>query len=122
MQAQDRSLLERLDLATPAQHERVGDMNQRRQIDVGHAVGDQFGEAAIDRRIFRLRRIDQHAVVMGQAAAAGGQDQRPGIGLDPDLPDRLPGLAPVEFGANGRPGIVGEYQIRRDRRRPVARK
>jgi len=26
----------------PAEHEGVGDMNQRRQIDVGYTAGDQF--------------------------------------------------------------------------------
>ena len=37
------------DVAAPAEHEGVGNMDQRRQIDIGHAIGDQLDEAPVDR-------------------------------------------------------------------------
>ena len=46
-------------------------MDQRRQIDIGFAVGDQFDKAPIDAAILRLLLVDQCPVIVDKAAAAG---------------------------------------------------
>src|SRR5450755_309394 len=52
------------DVAAAAEHEGICDMDQRRQIDIGHPVGDQFNEAAIDAAVFRLLLVNQGTAVI----------------------------------------------------------
>ena len=89
-------------------------MDQRRQIDIGHAVGDQFDEAPIDAAILRLLLVDQSPSVMNKASTAGGKRQQPGIGLDADVPGLRTGLAPVELRPDRQAGVVAETEIGRD--------
>src|SRR6266567_4439936 len=74
------------DIAAPAEHEGVRYMRQRRQVDVGHTVGDQFDETPIDTAIFRLLLVNERPIVMDQTAAAGRQFQQPRVGVDADIP------------------------------------
>ena len=83
--------------APPAEHERVGDMDQRRDIDIRHPVGDQLDEAPVDAAILGALLVAQRPVIMDEAAAPGGKRQPPGIGLDADVPGLRAGLAPVEL-------------------------
>ncbi len=50
-----RSVVERLDEFALAEHEGIGDMAQRRQIDIRLAGLDEFGKTAVERRIFGFR-------------------------------------------------------------------
>src|SRR5260370_29883857 len=93
-------LNEWFDIAASAEHKGIRDMGQRRQIDIGHAVGDQFDEAPIDPAIFRLLLVDEDVAIMDEMAAAGRQRQPPGVGVDADIPGLRTGLAPVEFRAD----------------------
>src|SRR5712664_2903149 len=77
---------EGLDLAAPAKHEGVGDMDQRRQIDVGYPAGNQFDEPLVDAAILGLLLVNQRLAIMNETAAAEGQRQAPGISFDADVP------------------------------------
>src|SRR6266851_5092379 len=70
--------------AAPAEHEGVSDMNQRGKIDVGYPAGDQFDKPLVDAAILGLLGINQRSVIMNKPAAARGQRQAPGIGVDAD--------------------------------------
>ena len=47
--------MESLDELALAEHEGVGDMAKRRQVDIRGAGFDDLGETTVERRIFRLR-------------------------------------------------------------------
>src|SRR6187401_2685205 len=59
------------DVAAPAEHEGISDMDQRRQIDIGHTACDQFDETPIDAAILRLLPVNQDRAIMREMAAAG---------------------------------------------------
>src|SRR3984885_11229831 len=105
------SILESFDVVAPAEHEGVRHMDQRRQIDIRNAIGDQLGEVAVERRIFRLLAIDTRALAVNQPAAAGPERQPSGVGLDVHVPDLRTGLTPVEFGPNRHAGLIGKGKI-----------
>jgi hypothetical protein len=81
-------------------------MDQRRQIDIGFVVDDQFDKAPIDAVIFRRLFVDQYPLTADKAAAAAGENKVAGVGLDADVPALRAGLAPIEFGADRQPAIV----------------
>src|SRR6185369_17242904 len=85
------------DVAAPAEHEGIGDIDQRRKIDIGSAAGDQFDKAPVDGAILRLLLVNQNAIVMHQTAAAGREHEPPRVRLNTDIPGLRTGLTPVEF-------------------------
>src|SRR5216683_1545249 len=111
---------EGLDLAAPAEHEGVSDMNQRGKIDVGYPAGDQFDKPLVDAAILGLLGINQRSVIMNKPAAARGQRQAPGIGVDADVPGLRPGLAPIELRQNRQTSAIGKGKIGRDGRGAIA--
>ena len=52
------------DIAAPAKHEGIGDMDQRRQIDIGRTARDQLDKSSIDAAILRLLLVNQDMAVM----------------------------------------------------------
>src|SRR5712691_9730560 len=91
-------VLEWLDRAPPAQHERIGNELERRKIDVALARRDERDEAPVEPGIFVLGRIDQLLGPSRQSRPAGGQGDGSAVGVEVNIPALRAGLAEIEFG------------------------
>ncbi|ENN85819.1 hypothetical protein RHSP_18447 [Rhizobium freirei PRF 81] len=97
-------------------------MAQRRNIDVRSARLDDLGKPTVERRIFGLGRREGQLAVDRKLGAAFGKNHLAGGRLGDDIPALLAGLAPVEFGMDGKARSALEVQIGGDRRIAVFRK
>src|SRR5882724_2610281 len=116
-----RSVTEGLDAVASSEHECIGNMNQRREIEVGGTARDQLDEMSINAEVFVTRLVQQRPVVMDEASATVGNRQAPGIGFDVHLAGLRSGLAPVKTGPDPNSGVVGECQVGCDRRMAICR-
>ena len=91
-------------------------MLERREVDVRNAGADDFGEAPVKLRIFRLRLVLHRAAVDGEPCAAGRQHHPPAIRLRRDVPGLRSGLQPVQFHADDDAVVGAKRNLRGDRR------